>query len=355
MDDRTDQGDGAYAKGVSDLGQGARNGDGPTTAGLAGRGVIGGILLGFSTTIPGLSSGAMLFISGVYEPLVKAVAEVTGFKFHWRSLLLLMIITAIGGTMVLFVAGIIVSAVESHRWLMYSLFFGLSLGGFQLMLRKCWPVGTATAAGIVSGLAFILALRQLMPESGGGSEGNHLMISVAGFCAASAVLTPGLDGNSLMLGLGYYEIVLGGISRFKDGLLGGDGGGPDLQIIASALRICVPFGVGALTALFTVSHIMRWLLAKHERGVMGVLLGLLLGSLWAIYPFQEASPPAIGSNYRGQPVTQEMIERMDQDDMPVRRFTPTGTQIGVALSIVAVGFGITRFFDLLDNRERDRQ
>ncbi len=324
-----------------------------STSSLLARGAIGGILLGFSTTVPGLSSGAMLFISGVYKHLVAAIAELTGFKFRLRSIMLLSVIAAVAGVMVLFVAGLIVELVTNHRWMMYSLFFGLSLGGFELMLRRARPIRASTLLALAAGVAAILLVRYSLSSSARGTESNYLMIGFSGFCAAAAVLTPGLDGNSLMLGLGYYEVVMRGISTVKSGLLGSNGSGFDLAVLWTGLKVCIPFGLGACVALLTVSHLMRWLLARHEKSVMGVLLGLLLGSLVTIYPFQQAAPPALGSDFHGATVTQEFLDSLSPEQWPIQWMVPTGAQIAAALGLIILGFGITRLFELLDKREPD--
>ena len=314
------------------------------------RAAVGGLLIGVSTLVPGLSSGAMLLVAGVYPRVVQSVAELTSLKFRLGSILFLGTIALCGGTMVLFLAGLVVGLVAEHRWIMYSLFFGLSLGGGRLLARKARPFGPGSVLGVALGVAIILAVRWLMPDGGRGDERNYVMTAIAGIAAATAVLTPGLDGNSLLLGLGYYEILLGAVHEVRVGLLGGDGQEPSLGIFLDALHVCIPFGLGVLLALALVSHVMRWLLARHRRGVLAVLLGLLLGTLINIYPFQRGVPPRVGDRIGGVAITEANLAEIEAEDWNVEYFKPTLVQVAMALGLIVVGFGITELVGLLDTR-----
>ena len=100
---------------------------------LAVRSAIGGGLMGLANLVPGISGGTMLLAAGVYPAFIGAIAEVTTLRFRPRSLLLLASVATAAGLTILLLAGSVKSLVQDHRWIMYSLFIGLTLGGVPLL------------------------------------------------------------------------------------------------------------------------------------------------------------------------------------------------------------------------------
>ncbi len=99
------------------------------------RSSIGGCLMGLANLVPGISGGTMLLAAGVYPGFISAIAEVTRFRFRIRSLVLLASVVASAALAILLLAGNVKDLVTNYRWLMYSLFIGLTLGGVPLVYR----------------------------------------------------------------------------------------------------------------------------------------------------------------------------------------------------------------------------
>jgi putative membrane protein len=106
---------------------------------LAVRGAIGGTLMGLANLVPGISGATMLLVAGVYPGFIGAIAEVTTFRFFARSLVLLAAIVGTAALAILLLAGSVKGLVEDHRWMMYSLFIGLTLGGVPIVWRMARP------------------------------------------------------------------------------------------------------------------------------------------------------------------------------------------------------------------------
>ena len=100
--------------------------DGPT---IAIKGVLGGFLMGLANLVPGISGGTMLLAVGIYPQFIRGVAEVSTFRFSARTLLLLGCVACAAAVSIVGLAGIVKDLVIDHRWIMYSLFIGLTLGG----------------------------------------------------------------------------------------------------------------------------------------------------------------------------------------------------------------------------------
>ncbi|MCH7995234.1 MAG: DUF368 domain-containing protein [Planctomycetes bacterium] len=52
----------------------------------------------------------------------------------------------------------------------------------------------------------------------------------------------------------------------------------------------MPTAIGAILSLVLLSNILKWLLHHYRDATLGVLLGILLGSVVGIWPFDRASP-----------------------------------------------------------------
>ena len=310
---------------------------------LATRAVVGGTLMGLANLVPGVSGGTMLLAAGVYPGFISAIAEVTTLRFRPRSLVLLAGVTVSAALVILLLAGAVKGLVQDYRWITYSLIIGLTFGGIPLLWRMARP---ATPSLFVSA-AISFALMLLMAMGGDGishaGERNLLLIFIAGLAASSAMILPGVSGGYLLLLLGQYEPILGSIDQIKRGLLGDSAIGlaPDFALVLDALWVVVPLGFGVVAGVVGVSNLLQWLLARAEKATLGVLLGLLLGAVVGLWPFQEGRAPHAGDVVKGRVLDAQSAGEVDVDDWPVVRFDPSGGQLGSSVALIALGFGAT--------------
>ena len=55
----------------------------------------------------------------------------------------------------------------------------------------------------------------------------------------------------------------------------------------SALAVVIPFGLGCVVGIAAFSRFLGWLLKRWHDTVVAGLTGLLIGSLWRIWPYQD--------------------------------------------------------------------
>jgi putative membrane protein len=316
------------------------------------RGTIGGILMGLANLVPGISGGTMLLAAGVYPGFIAAIAEVTTFRFRLPSLLLLGAIVFSAALGILLLAGSVKMLVVEHRWVMYSLFIGLTLGGVPLVWRMARPLERPVVIGALAAFAVMV----LMAATGGGvgesSGRNYVLTFLAGLAASSAMILPGVSGGYLLLLLGQYESILGTVDQLKVGLLGsGTGASPDMALILDAMHVVIPLGLGIVAGVVGVSNLLQWLLRHYAKATLGVLLGLLFGAVVGLWPFQEALEPRHGDVIKGRVVDAANASEFDPKDWPVRTFTPSASEAGASSALVAVGLGATLLIGRLGRRE----
>ena len=117
------------------------------------------------------------------------------------------------------------------------------------------------AVGVVLGFTIVNLVPVATPDAA-------WFIFLCGFVAISAMLLPGISGSFILLILGKYAYIIDALGRFDVGVI-------------------VAFALGALAGLIVFSRAIVWLLHHYHQATLLVIKGILIGSLWVIWPFQE--------------------------------------------------------------------
>jgi putative membrane protein len=315
---------------------------------MAIRGALGGVLMGLANLVPGISGGTMLLASGVYPAFIAAIAEISTFRFRLRSVVLLVVVAAGAAAAILSLAGPTRTLVIEDRWVMYSLFIGLTLGGVPLVWRLARPVSPGLVAGTAVGFALMIAMA-LSPAGGSVGEGHaYGRLVLAGTAGAAAMILPGVSGGYLLLLLGQYLPILGAIDKLKLALVGASAAdGIDPSLLGEALHVVIPVGLGVVVGIVGISNLLKWTLDRFPKPTLGLLLGLLLGAVAGLWPFQEGVAPQVGEALEGTVPNAERIAEIDPEDWPMQHFHPDSRQIAGSLLLIALGLGTTLAIDRL--------
>ncbi len=240
--------------------------------------VFGGFLMGMANLVPGISGGTMILAVGLYERFIDAVADLSRLKLRREALLFAALIGLGAVAAVLGFSGLAVSLVRDQRWVMYSLFIGMTLGGVPLIWRFLRPFNAGVVLGFLGGFGLMLA--QFLELFSTRLPDTTPWLALAGLLAATSMVLPGISGAYVLLILGLYETVVGSVSV---GALRAD--------LSGSLAVLVPVGVGAALGIGGLSNLLKWLLTRYSATVHGVLLGLLVGSVLNLYPFENPVHP----------------------------------------------------------------
>ena len=284
----------------------------------------------------------MLLAAGVYPQFINGIAEVTTLQFRKNAMIVLGSICAAAAIAIIVLAGLIKTLVVEHRWVMYSLFIGLTLGGVPVVWRLMRRLTAAAAVGCVLGIALMaaMALGQPGAAAGGPGERAYLALFFAGLAGASAMILPGVSGGYLLLILGQYITILAAIDAAKTALLAA--GGPDWPAVFETMHVAVPVGLGVALGVVGVSNGIRYLLDRFEKVTLGFLLGLLLGAVIGLWPFQQGRSPLPGETIKGRVLTAETVAAVLPEDYPLETFQPSGMQAVEAAALIGVGFAVTQ-------------
>ncbi len=258
---------------------------------------VGGVLMGLAMLVPGVSGGTMILVMGLYDEFIGGIADVTRLRFTRRNIAFLAILGVAAGGAIAAMAGTMSRAVTLHQSAMFSLFIGLTLGGVPLLIRMLKGLTRLSIVGVAAGLAVMVVIavtkeeppgRQAISAAAAGGfviEPDYPRDTAAGALAMSAMVLPGISGAYMLLVLNRYETILASISVAKDYLISGGKQGDPVVF----LRVVIPTGLGAVTSLVLLSNFLKWMLRRHEQPTLGVLLGLLFGSVVGIWPFDTTS------------------------------------------------------------------
>ena len=238
-----------------------------------------GFCMGAADVVPGVSGGTMAFILGIYQRLLEAIrafdltAARLALTFKLRELIdrvdlvfLLALGLGIGSALLFFTRVVpLPTLIRTHPEHIYALFFGLIAGPIVILVRELGRLSANDWIAIVAGALVGFAVINMVPFE---TPEASWFVFVAGALAISAMILPGVSGSFILLLLQKYAYIFDAIGRF------------DFSII-------IPFGLGCATGLLLFSRILAWLLRHFYRATLVTIIGILVASLWRIWPFQD--------------------------------------------------------------------
>lgn len=315
---------------------------------------FGGILMGLANLVPGISGGTMLLAAGVYTQFIEAIASVTRLRPTRIAVATLLVVGGAAAVAILLFAGVVKDLVVEHRWAMYSLFIGLTLGGVPTLWRMARPGSRPLWLGAAGGflvMAAIAIAQQTRAGIGVEGEQDFLLLLLAGTSGAAAMILPGISGGYMLLILGQYVPILSAIERAVEALRAGD----IAALTVPVLGVFVPVGIGLVVGVVGVSNLLREMLRRQRAATLGVLLGLLLGCVVGLWPFQQGIAPIPGDVIKGRVVTAEDAATIDPEDWRVAMFAPSPGQVVGSLALVLAGALGTAAIARLGSRDDEGQ
>lgn len=231
--------------------------------------------MGASDIVPGVSGGTIAFISGLYQRLIDAIASFDSHALHllirgrlgtfWRYIdgaFLVTLLVGIGISIVL-LSSVMSRALAYHPAVVYSFFIGLIIASAAMIAKNITRRSWAIILAVVIGLAGGLLITQLSP--GNVADPSWWMIMGAAAIAICAMILPGISWSFLLLLMGMYEVTINAVHE---------------RNIAYILL----FAGGAALGLLTFVRVVRRAFTRYHDVTVGVLLGLMIGSLPLLFP-----------------------------------------------------------------------
>lgn len=240
--------------------------------------ILGGFCMALADSVPGVSGGTIAFLMGFYDAFVGSLdALVHGTKqerLHGlRYLLKLAVGWVVGMTLAVTV---LAGAFTDGIYQLSSLFLGFVFVSIPLVMREQRAVLGAFRQNwlpFLAGIVLVVGLSSLhlsaLVNSLGFSVGTALYAFAAGALAISAMVLPGISGSSLLMSCGLYLPV---IAAMKD----------LLRFQFGQFWLLAVVGLGVLVGFAVAPHWIRRWMRKAPGAVTYAVLGMMLGSLYAI-------------------------------------------------------------------------
>ncbi len=244
------------------------------------RSFLAGLLMGTADVVPGVSGGTMALVVGIYEQLVAAIHQVfQAFvlaargrladawrhfrRIPWSFLLPLGLGIA---TAILSAARLILHLLATYPMQMRGLFFGLIAGSLLLPWLRLQQRTLREGLLVLGGAIFAFLLVGIPPRV--VPDPALWQVFGAAAVAICAMILPGVSGAFLLLVLGLYEPTLRALTEYQ-------------------LFYLLIFALGAATGLGLFSRLLHYLIRHHHDATMAVLVGLMAGSLRALWPWMD--------------------------------------------------------------------
>lgn len=236
--------------------------------------LLSGAVIGIANIIPGVSGGTMAVILNIYD---KLIASLSGFTKNIKKNFMFLLPIAIGaGAGILLFAKGINYLLTNHNMIINFLFLGLVIGSIPMIYKKA----TATKFNPLNLIAFfaMLAIMIVTVLLSSGDDSNKIItqLNFSSFVwlvisltvSSACMIIPGISGSTMMLIFGVYSSVTTAISDKN-------------------LAILIPVAIGCLIGILGGSKLIDILIKKFHQATYFGILGLLVGSIFAIYSESE--------------------------------------------------------------------
>ena len=245
-----------------------------------------GMLMGSADIIPGVSGGTMALIVGIYERLIDSLSS--GFSLvlalvrlrgdeareHATDVEWGLIIPLLAGiaTAIAVASFFLPQLIETYPHQMRGLFLGLVAASIAVpwlrIGRMTWRLLLIAVAGALIAFFVVgLPLLEAAPRPG------LLRVFASASVAICAMILPGVSGAFLLEVLGIYHPTTIALRAA-------------IGLSPAAVVYVGVFIAGAAVGLGLFSKALDWLLDHYHDRTMAALVGLMAGSLRALWPWQ---------------------------------------------------------------------
>lgn len=270
-----------------------------------------GIAMGAADVVPGVSGGTIAFISGIYQELIDSINNLNlslvktlkkdGLKAAWQEAngsFLLALVLGIGISVLTF-SKIITYLLTSQPLIVWSFFFGLIIASIMLIWKQITNWKPITITALIFGIALTYYITIARPVS---SPDSYYYIFLSGFIAIIAMILPGISGAFILLLMGSYEIIIGTINQFREGLTQ-----MNTDLLSSAILKLGVFALGAIIGLKSFSKILHWMFDHHKNTTLALLVGFMIGSLNKVWPWKKVLETRVNSHGETVPFLEKSV------------------------------------------------
>ena len=229
---------------------------------------IKGIVIGAGAILPGISSGVLCVVFGIYEKLLDSVL---GFFKNIKKNIIFLLPIILGGLLGVFVFS------KLLNYLLYyyptqtkSTFVGFILTSIPKLIKDAnkkqkfrLRYFLYMVCAFVLGIFTVFLEKNLSINS--SSSFNYFYLIFCGFCMSIGVIVPGVSSTIILMLLGVYSAYLTSIANLY-------------------FPILVPLAIGLIIGSFIFMKLTKYFLNNYYSQTFYTIIGFTLGSILVIWP-----------------------------------------------------------------------
>lgn len=227
-----------------------------------------GIAIGSGAILPGISSGVLCVIFGIYEKLLDSVLNFfSDVKKNIKFLFPILLGVGIG---VLLFSNILNYLLNNFPLQTKSVFIGLILGSIPSLFKeinsKC---RFKTKYLLFTVFAFLIGYLSVILEKNISvntvDSFSNIYLTLSGFLMSVGVIVPGVSSTIILMLLGIYPTYLASVSSIY-------------------LPVLIPLGIGLVIGSFFCMKLTKFLFEHYYCQTFYTIIGFTLGSIMVLMP-----------------------------------------------------------------------
>ena len=235
--------------------------------------ILSGILIGTGVVLPGVSGSVIAILMGVYDYVIFLLNN-QKIKIYNKFIKILPLIFGLLIGIIIF-GNILLLLYDNFRYEMMYIFIGLILGEVPLLIKKVKLQGEQSINYSLLLMSILVSLMLvILPKILNFTNlnvFNPFNLFLAGFLYVSGKIIPGISSSLFLMILGLYEYILSILSN-------------PFSLSLNQLICMIPFFIGAILSLLILVKVINILLTKYFTNTYSIIIGFVIGSVFAIYP-----------------------------------------------------------------------
>ncbi len=318
--------------------------------------------MGSANKVPGVSGGMVALVLSFYEELMY-----TFQKFNAKAWKLLtqgryqsffnyinyrfLIAVFLGSFTAYFTVSLMIDYfMRQNELFVWSLFFGMVLGSVYYVSKKIKKYTTQVYLIIFLGALLGLMISFIDPLP---PNQQVWFVIICGFISVSGMALPGFSGSFILILLGNYVLLMidavnNIVGIFKD-IFAGDYSFWHDDYRMHLLSLILYFTLGSLMGLILFSKLMGYLLKNYHDRVIAALMGFIIGSVGATWPWKQA---VYKMNEAGNFALDSNGDKIIQT---YHRFIPQSFdgQFLIAIFMIVIGAGLILYIEFAERKKEN--
>ena len=218
--------------------------------------------------MPGISSGVLCVIFGIYENLINSILGFfNNIKENFKFLFPIVSGAIIG---IILFGNILKYLFFAYPIQIKLVFIGLILGSIPKLIKEIKEKANFKPYYLLFTLislaiAILLVILEKKISIRSSNEYSFIFLIVSGFVMSAGVIVPGVSSTLILMLLGIYESYLFSVSTIY-------------------LPFLIPLCIGLFIGAIVFMKITKFLLDKYYAQTFFVIIGFTLGSIFVLYP-----------------------------------------------------------------------